>query len=380
MDFTYLDRFLDSLLDFGFPMYDCTVWAHHEQLYRRQGGFIDVAKRRTHEPQTKYFLYSCTKPVTTASALILLEQGKFRLSDPLANYLPEYGEMNVLQKQADGSEFLRPAKTKITILDLFRMSAGLTYNSNSANVKAAIAASGGVAPTREIARAIAKDPLVFDPGERWNYSLCHDVLAALVEVVSGRRFADFVREEIFAPLGMTHSAFHLAEGDTEQMAAQYMFPNESTIPYEIPLRNPHIFGDEYDSGGAGIISTAEDYILFADAMANGGVGKSGARILSPATVDLWRTPAFPPEKAHTFDWDYMAGYEYGLGVRTLVNRTVAGSIAPVGEFGWGGAAGALVYMSPETGVSVYLAQHTRNPREGYVLPALRNTVFACLGR
>ncbi len=380
MDFTYLDRFLDSLLDFGFPMYDCTVYARHEQIYRRQGGFIDVAKRRTHEPQTKYFLYSCTKPVTCAAALTLLEQGKYRLTDPLSEYLPEYAEMTVLEKDVSGNESRRPAKTKITVRDLFTMTAGLTYNCNSPSIKAAIAESGGRAPTREIARAIAKDPLSFDPGERWLYSLCHDVLAAFVEVISGRRFADFVRETVFAPLGMTHSAFHLAEGDTEQMAAQYMFPNETTIPYEIPLRNPHIFGDEHDSGGAGIISTAEDYILFADAMANGGVGKTGARILSAETIDLWRTPALPPKKAHTFDWDYLRGYNYGLGVRTLTDRSVAGSIAPVGEFGWGGAAGALTYMSPETGVSVYLAQHTRNPREGYVLPALRNTVFACLGR
>ena len=92
-DFTHLDRFLDSLLDFGFPMYDCTVWAHHEELYRRQGGFIDVMSRRTHEPDTKYFLYSCTKPVTTAAALTLLERGKIKLSDPLSAYLPEYADI-----------------------------------------------------------------------------------------------------------------------------------------------------------------------------------------------------------------------------------------------------------------------------------------------
>ena len=143
--------------------------------------------------------------------------------------------------------------------------------------------------------------------------------------------------------------------------------------------NTHILGPDYDSGGAGMISCPEDYILFADAMANGGVGKTGAQILSPATIDLMRTNCLTEEQRRTFSWAQLAGYGYGFGVRTMIDRAGGGSIGPIGEFGWGGAAGALVYISPEKKTAVYLAQHTLNPHEDKVLPELRNVVFAAIG-
>lgn len=381
MDFTYLDQYLDSLLESGFPMYDCTVHVGYDEVYRRKGGFTDVASRKTHEPNTKYFLYSCTKPITTCAALTLLEKGKIRLHDPIDMYLPEFGEMKVRERKPNGEEFLRPAKTKITVRDLFAMTAGFSYNITSQTIKDAVAATNGKAPTREIVRAFAKEPLFCDPGSFFRYSLCHDVLAALCEVVSGIRFADYVRETIFAPLGMTNSAFHIPESEMKSaMATQYRYNDDTRSVYEVPLTNYLILGPEYDSGGAGVISTAEDYILFAEAMANGGKGKSGARILSPATIDLWRMPALTPQQKTTFDDDYFCGYSYGLGVRTMENRGIGGSTGPNGEFGWSGAAGSIVYISPDDNVSIFHAQHTLNPQEGSVLPALRNVIFACLGR
>ncbi len=381
MDFTYLDKFLDSLLDYGFPMYDCAVHVGYEEVYRRTGGFIDVASRKTHEPDTKYFLYSCSKPITTCAALTLLEKGKFRLHDPIDMYLPEFAEMTVRDKDENGEELLRPAKTKITVRDLFTMTAGFGYNVTCQTIKDAVAATGGKAPTREIIRAFAKEPLFFDPGAYFKYSMCHDVLAALCEVVSGVRFADYVREAVFAPLGMENSAYHISEEEMKtKMATQYNYKNATNSVYEVPLSNYLILGSEYDSGGAGVISTADDYILFAEAMSNGGKGRSGARILAPSTIDMWRAPALTAQQKTTFNDDYFCGYSYGLGVRTMENPGFGGSTGPVGEFGWSGAAGSIVYMSPNNNVSVFHAQHTLNPQEGYVLPALRNVVFACLGR
>lgn len=381
MDFTYLDQYLDSLLDEGFPMYDCTIHVGYEEVYRRCGGFTDVASRRTHEPDTRYFLYSCSKPITTCAALTLLEKGKFRLHDPIDRYLPEFAEMKVRERRPNGEEILRPAKTKITVRDLFTMTAGFSYNVTCQTIKDAVAQTGGKAPTREIVRAFAKEPLFCDPGSYYRYSLCHDVLAALCEVVSGVRFADYVRETVFTPLGMKNSTFHLSpEEMKETMATQYSYKAAERKSYAVPLSNYLILGDEYDSGGAGVISTTEDYILFAEAMANGGVGRNGARILAPTTIDLWRTPALTPQQKTTFDDDYFCGYSYGLGVRTMENRGIGGSIGPNGEFGWSGAAGSLVYISPETNVSIFCAQHMLQPPEGQTLPALRNVAFACLGR
>lgn len=380
MDFRRLDEYLDSLLAYGFPMYDCTVHVQYREVYRRKGGYIDREAEKRHAPYTRYFLYSASKPVTCAAALTLLERGKFQLNDPLSDYLPEFGKMRVAQRLPDGRVELRDARTPILIRDLFMMTAGFTYDLSSPSIRAAIEASGGRAPTREIARAIAQEPLSFDPGERWQYSLCHDVLAALTEVVAGERFADYVRRVIFEPLGMTHSAYHLPEGEEpSDMAAQYRLNFAAHHADRVPLTNTYIFGPDYDSGGAGMISCPEDYIRFADALTMGGVGESGARILSEPTVSLMRANFLTPSQAKGFTWAQYKGYGYGLGVRTLIDRAAAGSLSPAGEFGWGGAAGALVFFSPETGVSVYYAQHTLSPREEKVLPELRNVIFSCIG-
>ena len=380
MNFKALDEFLEHLLDMGYPMYDCTVHVNREEVYRRQGGYIDVAAKRRHIPDTKYFLYSVSKPVTCAAALTLFEKGKFLLSDPVSMYLPEFADVQVAERLPDGRTFLRPAKRPIRIVHLFTMTAGLNYNLGSDAIREAVAATDGRAPTREIVRAISKEPLSFDPGDRWQYSLCHDVLAGLVEVIAGERFSDYVKRVIFDPLGMKNSGYRIPEGDAaSQMATQYVFEDNFTKLSLFPS-NGYILGPEYDSGGAGMISTAEDYIRFADMMSCGGTASDGTPILAQTTIDLMRTNFLTDAQLASFNWQQMAGYGYGLGVRTMIDRAQGGSLSPLGEFGWGGAAGALAYFDPSTKTAIYLAQHTRNPREEYVLPRLRNVVYASLGR
>ena len=380
MDFTNLDRYLDSLLSMGLPMYDCTVWQNHREIYRRRGGYIDVAEKRRHEDGTKYFLYSCTKPVTTAAVLTLVETGKCRLNDPLCEYLPEFSEMTVAERAPDGTVTTRPAATKIRVRDLFTMTAGFNYNLNAPSIKEAVAAAGGRPTTREIARALAREPLYFDPGDRWQYGLSHDVLAAFAEEVSGRRFADFVRETVLAPLGMEDTAYHLTEPSAARMAKQYRYEVDKRQSVLVPGVNNYVLGDRHDSGGAGLVSPVEDYILVADAMAAGGEGKNGARILSRETVKLWRTPALTPHAARTFNWPQFAGCSYGFGIRRLTDRAAAGCAAPEGVCSWNGAAGSIMLFSPETGVSVFCAQHALASPEDTVYPALLSVVFACLGR
>lgn len=369
MDFTRLDTFLDSLLTRGLPLYDCIVHVHHKEVYRRRGGKVGA-------PYALYYLYSASKPVTCAAALTLVEAGRLHLCDPVSYYLPEYADVEVTERLGDGRLGRRPPKSPIRVRDLFAMTAGLHYNLDCASIREAVAATGGRAPTREIARALAKEPLSFDPGERWQYSLCHDVLAALTEEVAGIRFSEYVRRAIFDPLGMTHSGYHLRPGD--MLTQQYRYNDQTGRSETTENTNIYVFGEDYDSGGAGMISCAEDYILFADALACGGVGKTGARILSPATIELMRTNVLNPRQAATFNWSWMEGYGYGLGVRTIADRFAAGSIGPDDEFGWGGAAGALVYIAPKSGTAIYLAQHALNPHEERTLGQLRNVAFACL--
>lgn len=379
MDFTLLDRYLDSLLDSGLPMYDCTVHVGYKEIYHRQGGYIDAANQVRHRPNTRYFMYSATKPVTCAAALTLLEAGKFRMGDPLYWYLPEYEHMQVADRKPGGCPTLRPAERPIRICDLFQMTAGMTYNIHMPALREAIRETGGRAPTREIARAMAKEPLSFDPGDRWQYGFCHDVLGALVEVISGERFGEYVARTIFRPLGMEHSSFHVGS-DASDMAKQYRFNDVTKKPHEIDLTNPFIFGEEYDGGGGGMISTVEDYMRFADMLANGGVGEDGTRILSAATVSLMGQSGLAPTQARSFTWEGMEGRNYGFGVSVHTEPGVSGSLAPAGEFGWGGAAGSAVYIDPASHTAVFYAQHVMNAHEERVMAALRNVVFGCLGR
>ncbi len=381
MNFKPLDDFLDSLLDRGYPMYDTTVHVGYREVYRRRGGFIDVEKQRRHEDGTLYLIYSCSKPVTCAAAMTLFSQGKFLLDDPVARYIPEFKDVQVAEKQTDGTRVLRPAKTVMTIRHLFTMTSGLNYNLGSPAIRA-VKTENPHAGTLDIVRAIAKEPLSFDPGATWQYGLSHDVLAGVIEVITGKRFGDYVKETIFDPLGMADSDFRTGRAirnpaKAARLAQQYRFNADHTAREIVGFANGYAVSDEYESGGAGLVTTAEDYIRFADMMANGGVGANGARVLTTAAVDLMRMNQLNEAQMRGFNWKQYAGYGYGLGVRTLVDPIRGGSLSRVGEFGWGGAAGALTLFDPAKKLALYHAQHILNPMEEYVYPLLRNIVCAC---
>lgn len=363
MDFSTLTTFLDALKGKrSIPSVDCAVSLQGQRVYRHSAnaGQDDL-----------YFLYSVSKVITCTAAAQLLERGKLLLTDEICEYLPEYRDMAV--KRADGQ--LEEAQTRITVRHLFTMSAGLNYNLEAPSIQKAVQESGGRAPTREIARAIAQEPLDFEPGTHWQYSLCHDVLAALVEAVSQMRFADYVREHIFAPLGMENSTYHPTPEQLTHIAPQFRYDDAAREAVPIPKAARHVLGPEYDSGGAGVVSCVSDMLAFAQALANGGTGANGARILSPRTVDLMRMNQLNEAQMRDFNWIQMAGYGYGLGVRTMVSPAQGGALSAIGEFGWGGAAGSYIMIDPDHRLCAFYAQHMLNNQEPYVHPRLRNLIY-----
>ena len=189
MQFQKLSDLLDSFLEIGIPGVDCVVYQDHEEVFRHRAGYSDLEQKLPITGKETYFLFSCSKVVTCAAALTLLERGKFLLTDPLAAYIPEFSEMVLTNGEK--------AKTEIKIRDLFTMSAGFTYDIASPSITQVIREKDGRATTLDVVRAIAKEPLSFEPGTHWQYSLCHDVLAGLVEGVSGKRFGEYVTETIF---------------------------------------------------------------------------------------------------------------------------------------------------------------------------------------
>ncbi len=388
MKFDVLQSFMDHLIQWRVPGNAVSVCIEGKEVFSYASGFADVENRIPMTPDHYVNIYSCSKVATVTAALQLYEQGKLLLDDPLYEFIPEYREMAVQR----GDELEKAEKT-ITLRHLFTMTSGLTYNTWSQGIEKAREITGGKMDTLTVAKCIAQDPLAFEPGTSWQYSLSHDVLAAVVEVISGKKFRDYVRENILEPLDMTHTLYH-NETVLDRMAQQYTFVNPNSQDYvalqaglikqtvgyvkQVPKTVRYVFGPEYDSGGAGITSTAADYSRFCAALANGGVGATGERILAPSTIDLLRTDQLTERQHNAFNWDQLKGYGYGLGVRTLIDKTASGSNGSLGEFGWGGAAGCSVLVDPDLKLSVFYAQHMLNPDEAYYQPRLRNAIYACL--
>lgn len=378
MDFTDLKVFLDKITKWRIPGADCIVYYQNKPVFRYSAGFADVEKRRPVTAGNLYYLYSATKLITCAAALQLLEKGRYLLNDPVSEYLPEFAQMNIRKVDESGHESIVKAKNPITIRELFSMTGGLSYDLDSPSIREIKKSTQGRCPTRETVKAIASEPLLFEPGTHWNYSLCHDVLGCLIEVISGEKFSDYIKEHILIPLGMKDTGFYLTEEKKSRLAAQYQFNDDTRKAEVIPKINGYRLGSEYESGGAGLISSVDDYITFANALCNGGLALNGERILSRYTVDLMRTNQLNDTMQQDFNWPHMAGYGYGLGVRTMINRAKGGSLSPFGEFGWGGAAGSYVIIDPENHLALFYAQHMLNNQEPYVHPRIRNILYHCL--
>lgn len=387
MDFKNLKNFMDSLTDWIIPGNSAVVYKDGQKVFEYSSGYSDLENKIKMTGEENINIYSCSKVATVTAALQLYEQGKFLLSDPLYEYIPEFKEMYV-----KSGERIEKAKNPITLRNLFTMTAGLTYNMDTDAFKKAKEITGGKMDTQTVVKCIAKDPLQFEPGESWGYSLCHDILAAVVEVISGKRFSEYVKQNIFEPLDMQYSCYHASDEIKNRMAQQYIYDtggekdivtlqnsqNSRGVIKNTGGGNSLVPGEEYDSGGAGIITTVKDYAKFAAALANKGLGVNNNRIIGSGTVELLRTNQLNSEQMKGYNWRRLAGYGYGLGVRTMVDRAAAGSNGSIGEFGWGGAAGANILIDPDLNLAVFYAHHMLNPQEEYYQPRLRNVIYSSI--
>lgn len=331
-----LEKLLDELL-VVYPTHDCVVKKDGETVARIIGRDESVHKTAL-TGKEKYNLYSCSKPITCVVALTLYEKGKFSLDDDLAGYLPEFKDMSV---RSGCGAF--PAKNKIKVRDLFMMTAGFDYNTDSPAIRRFKADTDGKCPTSLFPKYIASEPLSFEPRTSWQYSLCHDVLVCLVEKITGEIFDDYARKVVFDPLGMKNTTYRLVSD--EEKSAQYMWNETEKRP--LPCGNDikwYKFGSEYESGGAGAVSTVEDYIEFLEGLRTG-------RIINPDTLALMSTDMLDDCMRQTY-WPNNDGYGYGLGVRV----PFVGSSRT--DIGWGGAAGSFLALDEKNGVSLFCSLNT----------------------
>ena len=379
MNFEYMKNFMDSLTEWIIPGNSVVIYKDGKKVFEYSSGYSDLEKKIKKTGEEQLYIYSCSKVATVTAALQLYEQGKFLLSDPLYEYLPEFKKMYV----KDGDR-IKAAENPITIRDLFTMTAGLSYATNTPAFEKARKLTDGKMDTRTVIKCLAEEPLLFEPGARWNYSLCHDVLAVLAEVVSGMRFSEYMKKNIFEPLDMNNSYYHTPNDVI--ISPQYIYEIQDTKnivelqqkEHTTGVVNELVFGENYDSGGAGIITTVDDYAKFAAALANSGTGLNNNRILSSATVKLMKTNQLNEAQRKTMNWRRLRGYGYGLGVRTLIDKAESGSNSSIGEIGWGGAAGATIIADTEEKVALFYAHHMLNPQEEYYQPRLRNVLYSCL--
>lgn len=391
MDFTSLKNFMDDLIGLRIPGNTISVYYNSKEVFKYSSGYNDVESRTPMQGDEFFNLYSCSKIATAVAAMQLYEKGKFLLNDPLYEYIPEYKYMNC--KDENGN--IQRAKNPITIQNLFTMTAGLNYDLESPPIQKACEITNGKMNTVTVAKCLSEQVLDFEPGAAWQYSLCHDVLAALVEIISGMKFSEYMLKNVFEPVGIEKIYYHRFPDLKDKMASQYMYLAENEVDGLTKtliksadgkgyLKNVgknvmyYVLGSEYDCGGAGITTTVADYVKFANALANNGLAATGERILSGKTIRLMKTNQLNDPQLRKIDWSQLAGYGYGLGVRTMIDPVTGGSNGNLGEYGWDGAAGAYMLVDTECNLALFYAQHMLNSFSDYIEPRLRNIVYSCL--
>ncbi|MQA28667.1 MAG: serine hydrolase [Luteitalea sp.] len=334
-------------------------------------GAADVASNRPMNVDTLFRIASMTKPITSVAVMMLLEEGRLQLTDPISRYIPSFENMKVVTKNDAGVDTLVPARRPITVRDLLTHRSGLSYGFIDRGPVGDAYRKGGISDgltTTEGAIGdnidkLARAPLVSHPGAEYHYSLGVDVLGRLVEVVSGTPFALFLRERIFEPLPMTDTGFDVPEDKWSRLATVYSPDANGAIR---PMKDPESFGNthmspiayykapkKYFSGGAGLVSTAHDYARFAQMLLNGGE-LDGVRLLGPKTIELMttsHTSDLPPGSAGG------GGADFGLGFRVVTDLGGTQTLGSEGSYGWSGIYGTTFWVDPkEKLVAVMMVQ------------------------
>lgn len=358
----------------------------NKTVYQDEIAYADMEKQATIKRDTIYRLFSMTKPVTAVAAMILFERGQLNLLAPVSDYLEGFRNQKVLTPEG-----LVDAARPATVQDLLNMTSGLVYPDESfeagklmgdlyAEIDNAYH-NGMPTSTIDFCNRIGQVPLEFHPGERWRYGASADVLGAVIEVASGKKFSEFLKEEIFIPLHMPDTAFYVPEDKLDRFAQiyDYNYEKRKLFPYIGDFLAIYDFTQPpaFESGGAGLVSTIEDYSHFTEMLVNRGT-YNGTRILGRKTVEFIATPQLTKEQAASYDWDSIAGYSYGNLMRTLVDPVKAGSNGSIGEFGWDGWTGNYFMVDPkEKLVMIYMVQRCGGTNPDF-MRRLRSIIYGSL--
>jgi len=363
MNFKRVTDFMESLKDVGVAGADLGIYLKGREVYRRQVGYANIETQAPITKDTLFAIWSMTKVVTCVAALRLLEEGRFLLSDPIGNYMPEFRDMTYKNEAGE----VVPCKRPIRVVDLFTMSSGVSYD--------VLADLSLCTDLTKFAAAISKETLHFEPGTRWMYGYSHDILGALIERIIDRKVSEYFHDEIFAPLGMNDTFFHqyMSSENAVRLANVYNYNAEARTHSKADHANW-----DFENCGGGLVSSVDDYAKFANALCNHGMAANEYRLLSKGTIELMRTNHLCDIRMGDYNWDSHIGYGYGLGVRTLLDKAKSGMNGNIGEYGWAGYLGTYFSVDPAAELTYVYAHQLMPSMEGHIAPRLKNIIYACI--
>ena len=353
-----------------------------EEVYYAEAGYADIANQRKMKRDSIFRLYSMTKPITSAAVMLLMERGVIDLLDPVSKYIPTFAGIRVATSEGDVA-----ANRPVTVKDCLSMTSGLTYNCDPdpASRDAALVYdeldrrlySDNPMTTMEMASKMGQGRLAFQPGEGWRYGTSADILGAVVEAASGVRFGEFLKREFFEPLHMKDTGFGLDASKRDRLTKVYEVTGDGLAEYHgnhLGICN-HMDADiQFESGGAGLVSTIADYRHFAQMLINGGTYQ-GRIYLSPSTVAyMTGCRLYPHQQAMMAGWESLAGYSYSNLMRVLTEPSLAVINGSQGEYGWDGWLGPYFANMPEVDTTFLLMVQLKDSGTFTLTRKLRNVL------
>lgn len=376
-----IDSLLDGFIKRGLPGCSLHVVQHGKTLYEGYFGVSDIESGKKIDDKSIFRLASMSKIPLYTVLMMLYEQGRFLMTDPIGNYLPEWKESTRYLKKEDGSYDIVATSRPLIIKDALTMKCGLPY-CNFDGPTEDIVMKGmqecmrplwdkGYYTLSEHLKAMSKAPLACDPGEKWIYGFSSEIAAGLIEVICDKPINEVFREMLYEPLGMT-STDAIFFGDTEKRMVSLYAKGENggLVPGPTFFDKKHLPGAENEAGWGRIFSTGSDFSKLMQMLACGGEYE-GHKFMSRKTIDLLRTNTL----GGTFDDNYNGGYGYGYGFRTLVDRNQSNSNGSLGAFGWTGGFGSWCEADPEEGLSIVYMQNLMPNDEEYYHPRVRSVAY-----
>ncbi|MGY3549718.1 CubicO group peptidase (beta-lactamase class C family) [Bradyrhizobium sp. USDA 4472] len=359
---------------------------HGKPVYYENFGVRDVATEISMSADTIFRLYSMSKPVTSVLAMMLVEEGKLAINDPVSKYIPAFADMKVgVEKKAEDNKVsleLEPLNRPVTIEDLMRHTAGIPYGYYGGDLVNKLYADAGLFDNKDRTNAefvakIAALPLAEQPGTIWDYGHGTDVLGRIIEVISGESLYQFAKERLLDPLGMKDTAFYVADPAKWPRIAEPMPQDRAISPMtEVrDIRKPL----KWESGGGGLVGSIGDYARFSQMLLNRGT-LDGRRYLKPETIAVMTSDHVGPETHVERDRNYYPGESSGYGLGVAVRTSVPpGTSWPVGEYRWDGVGGTFFFIDPEDDLFGIFMVQTPSQR-GRIQLALKTLIYQAMGR